>query len=76
MQTHSNQIQKQAGSGQHDARGGLDNARQGGKGLTLAWQLGGGQHNKRRGAEDTTQGNLVVDGKRRGGGGQRMRVGG
>jgi hypothetical protein len=62
---HNNQIEKRVGGGQHDEREGVDDARQGGKGLPMARQSGGRQHNKRRGAEDTTQSNWVADGKMR-----------
>jgi hypothetical protein len=52
-QTHNNQIEKHAGSGQRNERGRVDNARQGRKGLTMVRQSGSGQHDKRRGVEDT-----------------------
>jgi hypothetical protein len=34
--THNNQIEKQAGGRQHNEMGGVDDARQGGKGLMTA----------------------------------------
>jgi hypothetical protein len=49
-------------------RGGVNDTRQGGKGLTTARQSGGGRHNERKGVEDTMQGNWAADGMTRGGG--------